>query len=447
MNPIIIIKNKVFSGQSFYDDLQSLQTVFCRLLLVLVMPLFVVTHQAQAALMQHTKRFEDNLCLQVKFYQGQPLLDLEDVKNLGVKWVREEDKWHEIEQQPGVFKPLSDSLKTRLKFYKANDIGVIFILAYENPVAYPNSQQLPFNFVNAEGFAGYAAYMAKELKSFGVKFVLELWNEPHNSAFASKAHLGGIWNGASPSPWVDHYIKMVTKAVKRIKAVDENIKVITNDDMWIVHYHFLDKGLPSAIDGFGIHPYSGGRPPEIAAVKHDANWTKPYQVVDRDQSFESGVRRLVSHAEQKLGKTPSIWITEWGWRIGAVAPDGLVINEATVANYLPRALILAAAANVETACWFSAQDIGDGPMGLKTNDGRYRAAYRAFEKVSKTLGKASLQCELKQSDRHKRAFLFSEENDWIVASWQTDAQPNHSSQVRYEYYKTGDFIPQCMSST
>jgi hypothetical protein len=394
---------------------------------------------------EHKKLFEQQLCLQVKFYQGQPLSDLQMVKKLGVKWVREEDKWHEIETVKGVYKPLSASLKARLAFYKENNIGVIFILAYENPVAYPNTNEAPFNFVNATGFSGYAEYMAKQLKVSGVEFVLELWNEPHNSQFASNKYLGGQWNGAAPSPWVDHYVKMVAQAVKRVKAVDPSIKVITNDDMWVVHYYFLDKGLPKAIDGFGVHPYSGGRPPEMAAVTYNADWTKPYQVVDKDQSFESAVRRLVEQGKHKLGKSPGIWITEWGWRVGEKTPDGQVISEERVASYLPRALILAAAAQVETACWFSAQDIGDGPMGLKTNDGRYRVAYQAFEQLSNTLGKTTFECELKQDDQGKRAFLFKGQYDSVIASWRTHEQAGLNNKVKYENFINGDFIPQCMN--
>jgi len=152
-------------------------------------------------------------------------------------------------------------------------------------------------------------------------------------------------------------ITLVHETVNRVKAVDINIPVITDDDMWVVHYHFLDKGLPTGIDGFAIHPYSGGRPPEIAAVEHDAKWTQPYQVVDVDQSFESGVRRLIEYGEKKLGKTPNIWITEWGWRVGEQSPNGVTIDEQKVADYLPRAMILAVAAKVKTVCWFSAQDI------------------------------------------------------------------------------------------
>jgi hypothetical protein len=108
------------------------------------------------------KPFEDRLCLQVKFAQGQPLQDLEMLKPLGVKWVREEIAWSTIEPRKGAYQPLPESLKTRLNFYRANDIGVIFIMAYENAVAYPNSAEAPNDFVNPYAFARFTEYMARQ---------------------------------------------------------------------------------------------------------------------------------------------------------------------------------------------------------------------------------------------------------------------------------------------
>lgn len=393
---------------------------------------------------ENERLFGDSMCLGVKFSQGQPLHDLEMVKELGVKWVREEIAWSAIEQRKGVYNPLPESLKTRLNFYRANDIGVIFIMAYENGVAYPNKYDAPNDFVNPVAFGRYTAYMARQLKALGVRFVVELWNEPHNSAFAKKEHLGGNWQGAPPSPWVDHYTKMVEEAVKRIKAVDPSIPVITDDDMWVVHYHFLEKGLPKALDGFAVHPYTGGGPPELTAVYHDTDWTRPYQVVDQDRSFESAVRRLKEQGLKKMGKIPGIWVTEWGWRVGEHSSNG-PLSESKIAIYLPRAFILAANAHVEGMCWFSSMDGPDGPMGLKTNDGRKRPAYDAFLKMSQTLSKTRFSCELKQEiNSTRRAFAFKNDNsdDWVIASWDTKGKSFYDEAVEYTK-QNSSYEPTC----
>lgn len=393
----------------------------------------------------HARSFEESMCLQVKFAQGQPLHDLEMVRELGVKWVREEIAWSAMEPRKGVYQPLPDALKTRLNFYRANDIGVIFIMAYENAVAYPNTPDAPNDFVNPLAFGRYTAYMARQLKASGVRFVVELWNEPHNSAFAKKEHLGGNWQGAPPSSWVDHYVNMVAEAVKRVKAVDPTIPVITDDDMWVIHYHFLEKGLPKELDGFAVHPYVQG-PPEIAAVAHDTDWTRPYQVVDQDRSFESAVRRLKEQGLKKIGKVPKIWITEWGWPVGGNSPTGS-LSESKIAIYLPRAFILAANAGVENTCWFSAMDGPDGPMGLKTNDGRQRPAYGAFLKMSQTLAKTQFECELKPQPNQasRRSFSFRKQglDNRVIATWDTAGKSFYDEAVSYIEKNGAEFTPVC----
>lgn len=387
--------------------------------------------------------FEDTICLGVKFYQGQPLHDLEMLKELGVKWVREGVHWADIEQRKGVYNPLPDSLKTRLNFYRANNIGIIYLMVYENAVAYPNTPDSPNEFVNELAYGRYVAHMARELKASGVKFAIELWNEPHNSKFAQKDHFGGNWQGAPPSPWVDHYVKMVAEAVKRVKAVDPTIEIMTNDDMWIVHYHFLEKGLPNALDGFSVHPYSPT--PEITAVAFDTDWTRPYQVVDQNRSFESAVRRLKEQGLKKMNKVPKVWVTEWGWPVGGKAENGL-LSESKVGLYLPRAFIIAANAGVEKMCWFSAIDGPDGPMGLKTNDGRQRPAYAAFAKMSQMLAKTEFICELQQDTPNstKRAFTFKNQDsgDWTIASWDTKGKSFYDEAVEYKK-KSASYEPTC----
>jgi len=59
-------------------------------------------------------------------------------------------------------------------------------MAYENSVAYPNVKESPNHFVNEVAFGKYVAYMATQLRDSGVRFAIELWNEPHNSKFAKK---------------------------------------------------------------------------------------------------------------------------------------------------------------------------------------------------------------------------------------------------------------------
>jgi len=348
--------------------------------------------RAQAAAPERT--FGDTVGLNVKFSQGEPQGDLPLLKELGVRWVRDHIGWREVEPEPGRYVEFPQAFRDRLKFYQENGIGICFILGYENAKAYPDTPEKPFNSIDPEAFGRYAVEAAKQLKAAGVRFVLEVWNEPHN--FTIKKKVGGEWNAKLPSPWVDHYVKMVAEAVKQVKAFDPQVRLLDDDDMWIIHYWFLEKGLPPQLDGFAFHPYSGASSgPEMAAVGQETNWAKPFTMTDADRSLQSAVRRLREQAVAKMGKVPAFWATEWGWNVNDKAPFTLLtpdgkMNPDAVAAYVPRAFITAAAAGVETVLWFSSYDNGDGPMGLMANGGKQRKAFGAFKTMTQELGAFTL---------------------------------------------------------
>ena len=214
---------------------------------------------------------------------------------------------------------------------------------------------------------------------------------------------------------------MVREAVRQVKAFDPSIRLLSDDDMWVVHYWFLQAGLPKALDGFALHPYTDQ--PEITAVAHDTDWTQPFQVVDRDRSFGSAVRRLREAGRTRLGHAPEIWLTEWGWPVGP-GPFQKWVSEETLAAYLPRAFVLAAAAGVDVLCWFSAQDTVDGPMGLSDNSLKRRKPYYAFRTMAEELGAYTLVRQAGGA-RHPttglQAFLFAGELDLKLVVWSADS--------------------------
>lgn len=411
-------------------QVSSRRALVCALVSVLALPLALPVwggEQGNAPASQvqgqvgSGRKFREIIGLQVKFYQGQPQSDLRSLRDLRVRWVREEIGWDQIEPSPGQYREFPPAFKKRLAYYRQNDIGVVFLLAYSNPVAYPATREAPYRPADPEAFGRYAVEVARMLRATGVNFVLELWNEPHNSL---RPLVGGAWNGKPPSPWVDHYVKLVREAVKQVKSFDPTIRLLTDDDMWVLHYWFLEAGLPRELDGFAFHPYNGSNSPEKAAVDFYTDWVKPFIVVDSDRSFGSAVRRLREQGQTKLGKSPEMWITEWGWRIGANADKGEVSEEALV-SFLPRAFILAEAAGVQVMCWFSAQDTVDGPMGLTANDGKRRKSYYAFKTMSKQLGDYVLVRQVagaKHPTSGVQAFLFrSVRNDKLVV-WNVDGE-------------------------
>jgi hypothetical protein len=367
--------------------------------------------------------FGDMIGLQAKFAQGQPLDELNTFVTLGVRWVRDVVYWPDIEPAPGRYVAFPPAFQKRLDFYREHDIGLIFLLGYANNKAYPATGQDPLRPVDPQAFGRYARQVAEMLSREKVRFVLEIWNEPHN--FGLRKLVGGSWNGKPPSPWVDHYVKMVAQAVAQVKDFDPQVTLLTDEDMWVLHYRFLDAGLPQQLDGFAVHPYTRYAP-EIAPVDAYTRWIKPYTVVDADRSFGSAVRRLRQYGETRLGHEPQIWATEWGWRVGENRDKGEV-TEQQQAAYLPRAFILAAAVGVRTLSWFSARDTVDGPMGLTDNQGRRRPSWYAFKAMAENLGDARLVKQLYGDDNPVsglQAFLFRVGTHYRLVAWNVEGDPS-----------------------
>jgi hypothetical protein len=373
------------------------------------------------------RTFGEGIGLCVKFSQGQPLKDLVLLKDLGVRWVRESEAWARVERAPGKYE-FSPALKERLASYRQNNIAVVFILAYDNKVAYPPTPDDLCRNINPEAFGRYAAAAARLLKEFGVRFVLEIWNEPHN--FVLGKQLGGPWHGGPPCPWLDHYLKMVTEAVKQVKAFDPTIQLLSDEDCTIIHYRLLQAGLPRELDGFAFHPYLNRKntSPEITKEGYGAAWERPFTLTDEDHSFRSMVRRLREQGEAKLGKTPELWITEFGcpvqenvnsnvtFELGSTSEEGL-------AAILVRAFIGAEAAGVKAMTWFSFWDGPDGPMGLLAKDGRKRKSYYAFETMSRQLGEYTLVRQVAGGGHLTtgvQAYLFHKGGDWKLVTWAID---------------------------
>ncbi len=380
--------------------------------------------------MNGNRTFGEGIGLGVKFSQGQPIKDLALLKDLGVRWVRENEAWARVERAPGKYE-FSPAFQERLAFYRENHIAVLFILAYDNKSAYPPTPDSPNRNIDPEAFGRYAAAAARLLRESRVQFVLEIWNEPHN--FVLGKQLGGPWHGGPPCPWLDHYLKMVTEAVKQVKAFDPTIEVLSDEDCTIIHYHLLEAGLPRELDGFAFHPYLSRKNtnPEIAKEGYGAPWERSFTLTDEDHSFRSMVRRLREQGAAKLGKTPELWITEFGcpvqenvnsnvtFELGSTSEEGL-------AAILVRAFIGAEAAGVKAMTWFSFWDGPDGPMGLLARDGRKRKSYYAFETMTRQLGEYTLVRQVAGGGHPTtgvQAYLFRGGSDWKLVTWAIDGPP------------------------
>lgn len=362
----------------------------------------------------------EKMGVQVKFTKGQPPTDLPLLKELGARWVRETVYWAESETKAGVYAGLPAGLRSRLQFYRDNNIGVLLVLYGANPKAYPDTKAVPHRSIDAAAFGRFARDTAAKLKSSGVNFVLEVWNEPHGNNFILRPRLGGNWNGAPDSPWLKHYVSMVNAVVREVKSYDASIPVLASDDMWVLHYWFLEEGLSPDLDGLAVHPYYP-QGPEIAAVKHNSDWTAPFVTVDVDRSLSSAVRRLTSQYALKQGKAPQIWFSEWGWMLGQNGPDGKVVTEESLCGIMLRAFVLADDAGAKVLSWFSMRDSVDGQMGLIDNNGVKRKSYWGYKTIAEQLGEFTLVRQVAGTRRRTsglQGFLYGRDAEHKLVLWQ-----------------------------
>jgi hypothetical protein len=359
----------------------------------------------------------DTLGTVVMFSQGQPLSQLPLLTDLGIRWVRDAIDWASMEPSAGTFVPWPAALTQRLDYYRDHQIGVMVTLCCYNAAAYPPTVAQPLRPYDPVAFGRYAVEVATRLKALGVPFVLELWNEPHNNL----KQLGGDWLGRPSSPWMDYYVGLANEVVRQVKAYDPSVPVVTDDDMWVIHYWMLEAGLPAQLDGMTFHPYSPS--PERTAISFDTDWTYPFVCVDKDGSFQSAVRRLRAAGNAKLGHVPDLWATEWGWRLGDAAVAGPVTQDLQAAM-LPRAYVVAHASGVKATFWFDMIDWNDGPFGLLANDGTQRPAYRAMKTLSQQLGAYTLVRQVLGGNHltsGTQAYLYQHGNDFKLVIWNLDA--------------------------
>ena len=363
-------------------------------------------------------KFGGGVGLVVHFNQGETMDHLEDLKALGVKWVRDEESWAGVERKKGEY-VWPEKRMRRLEFYRDNGIKVIFALTYG---AHPDAN--PEDPYNPGAFGGYAVEAVRLHKEAGVEIVLEIFNEPHN--FGLLENYGGKWHGAPPCPWIDHYLKMASEAVKQVKAYDPTIELITDEDVWTCHYWYLEGGLPKALDGFAVHPYvnGGGSPgPEVAHFPPGEGWHKPWTIIDEDRSNRSLMRRLRAQYAEKLGHRAEMYITEWGYNVGRVGWKGEEVTEELAAAFLPRLYINGVAAGARVVCWHCSQDMGDGPYGLIRNDQTRRKTYDTFRSMVDQLGEYRMVSQLAgllDTTRGIQAYLFEGDAGYKLVAWSID---------------------------
>ena len=330
------------------------------------------------------------------------------VEKAGIKWIRDDFGWQNIEMEKGVLS-LDDPeaakklLKTNAYFKKADNyvndanvrgIDVIMVLVYGNK-HYPYENFEEFK----KGYANYCAFAAKHFK--GKVKVWEIWNEPTN--FAIRGAYGGSWNAIEETQgkkclWLRRYTDLVIAAAKAIRKVDPDATIIAGSCVFPINYHFMDllkaKGEAKILDGMVIHPYTYKLPPEVSPYGGDVIAKRDGMSVcdDSDENiytYSSIIKNTKAKMKAVGMKNTDIYATEFGFStyhrtLGSVAADlGDHIfegfSEAAQAKYLARFFILHLVNGIKVAIQYDFQDDGNSPKHMEHNFGMVKLPSSNYE--------------------------------------------------------------------
>lgn len=357
---------------------------FILLLLVLTVPLTTASAQGN-----------DQLCVQTHFGHpewGEPLSLMQDAKDLGVGWIRDDLLWRNVEKQKGEYK-IPDFAWAWLKEAKEKDLKVIVILNGSNHI-----YDHPFD---PDAYVAFCREMAKQLKGYTHAF--ELVNEPfgeyRNVLLEHYQHDSATWNGwdvdrQEIEPWVKEYLSMVNSAADAIQeAAPDQYKIISLGCAPSLNAHMIEMGVSPNVDGQVAHPYSHRWIPEIQAFADTSEYLQRDGIIVGDGigRFNAIYRKMVELAEANNGPT-ELWLTEQGYttysRVAEKPSRYQAFSEHAQAVYAQRRLIEALGIGARLIGWYTLFDRTDDPegswghFGLVRNDGSRKPAFDAIHRIA-----------------------------------------------------------------
>jgi hypothetical protein len=236
----------------------------------------------------------------------------------------------------------------------AQHLKVLLLLGYGNK-AYRD----PFS---PPDYARAAAFLATALK--GKIDAIEVLNEPNNPDFGPT--YGGKWNGneddGSVSPYVRHYVEVLTATVAAVKKANPAMKVIGYGAPAPATFRMIALGAPRALDGITDHPYSGGaKLPELVPYAATPDLVKRDGIATADIAGTYASQcALFRRWALRHHLRPNLWNTEWGFSTttSPTQPD-LNLSQDGQADYVVRRLLEMRALGVRGFYYVFRDDGGD----------------------------------------------------------------------------------------
>jgi hypothetical protein len=196
----------------------------------------------------------------VQLKGGNTTQDFDQVKDVGIKFVRRGFHWESIEKVKGQYDFTSEDAV--MKDLRDHGFRVLGCIAFGNKLyghVYDSDD-------GRQAYANFAAALADHYKDDHV--IWEIWNEPDTMTFWGKhGHMKG-----NSEEYAGEYVDLVKATVPVMRKADPDCTIVAGSvsGIWSASINWtefcFEKGiLQSGIDGWSVHPYSVIRPEDYPA--------------------------------------------------------------------------------------------------------------------------------------------------------------------------------------
>jgi LysM repeat protein len=318
------------------------------------------------------------------------------VAQLGVKWVKVEVDWKDLEPVKGQIS--FATLDPVVAALEANDLNILLTVS-TSPTWARTSVDEDGPPDNLDDFATFVSALAGQYT--GRVAAYEIWNEPN---------LRREWNSDVYPIRADHYVNLLSKAYTAIKAKDPDAKVISaglaptgfNDgvnaiDDRVFLQDMYSNDVADSADAIGAHPSGWANPPDSTCCTQPSGVESHY--ADSHFYFKDTLNAYRVIMDRNNDSGTAIWVTKFGWGTSAdtnppsTSSSYLAYTDLTEqATYIPEGFAVGKALNFVgpmflynlNGCQSTVDQVEACYFGLIGPSGTARPAFSAVQTIDKT---------------------------------------------------------------
>ena len=217
--------------------------------------------------------------------------------------------------------------------------------------------------VTEQGRAAFAAFAGRVASATtGREAMYEIWNEWNLTAQPSDNRLTTAGEAGDHRASI-YYAPLAEMAAQAIKAEQPSARVLVgasaDDPNWNWTTDIVARGALKQADGLSVHLYNHCESPARRT---------PFEMIERLERLRAAVTPLNG------GRSPTIYVTEWGWPTGT---GPCSVDPAAVRHSVPQFLLYTAALPWLGGSWFyELKDSGSDANNIQDNFGLNDFNYR-----------------------------------------------------------------------